>query len=263
MDGLSKSAVNRLGARLRSADVPSAEDVEIYIGWSAGYSGALEDVEAEVVGQAKQVGDFEIASRTKQISSVIAKLKRMNRSNLARIEDIVGCRVIVPTLLDQDRLAIRCARLNVTRNPRDYRRDSQHGYRAVHFTIRSSTGLLVEVQVRTELQHTWARLTERMPAIVDPALKYGGGPNRERRFLDLLSFLGYHLDLERAHHTAQLDFVVRFGDYVGTHIPTSVDKGRQADLFEQLDSRGAELASKLEEFAALCDTLASEGRTER
>ena len=132
-------ARSSFGARLRAADVPSAEDVALYVRWSAEFSAALEDVEDQVARQAEQVGAFEIASRTKQISSVIAKLQRMNRSNLARIEDIVGCRVIVPTLRDQERLALRFALLNVSRNPRDYRRDSQNGYRAVHFTVRSST----------------------------------------------------------------------------------------------------------------------------
>jgi ppGpp synthetase/RelA/SpoT-type nucleotidyltranferase len=34
----------------------------------------------------------------------------------------------------------------------------------------------VEVQVRTELEHSWARLSEKLSDVVDPTIKYGGGP---------------------------------------------------------------------------------------
>ncbi len=263
MDALSKGQVNRLGARLRQPHVPSAEDVSLYVGWSSEFSVALEDVEVQVVAQAAQVGRFEIASRTKQISSVIAKLKRMNRSNLARIEDIVGCRVIVPTLLEQERLALRCAQLNVTRNPRDYRRDSQNGYRAVHFTIRATTDQLVEVQLRTELQHTWARLTERMAAIVHPDLKYGGGPAHERRILDLLSFQGYLLDLDLHSQTAKIDLADKFWNYTKNYLPSFGEQSRVSEARDGLRSRWDDIRSEIEEYTTLCDTVAPEGRFER
>lgn len=263
MDGLSKSAVNRLGKRLREAETPSAEDVALYVGWCAEFSEALEEVECSVAEQAEQVGKFEIASRTKQISSVIAKLNRMNRSNLARIEDIVGCRVIVPTLLDQERLALRCAQLNVSRNPRDYRRDSQNGYRAVHFTIRASTDQLVEVQLRTEIQHTWARLTERMAAIVDPALKYGGGPVHERQILDLLSFQGYLLDLDLDSQNARVKLADKFWDYAENHLTTFSERSRMPEARETLWRRFEDIRAEIDEFLTRCDTLAPEGRAAR
>ena len=259
MDGLSKGAVNRLGARLRAADVPSAEDVALYVRWSAEFSAALEDVEDQVARQADQVGAFEIASRTKQISSVIAKLQRMNRSNLARIEDIVGCRVIVPTLRDQERLALRFALLNVSRNPRDYRRDSQNGYRAVHFTVRSSTDQLVEVQLRTAIQHTWARLTERMAAIVDPGLKYGGGPERERRILDLLSIQGYLLDLGLDEQSAKVELANSFWDYAERYLPTLAEQRQVLEARETIQSSLDDIRDEVDEFLTRCDTLAPEG----
>jgi len=42
---------------------------------------------------------------------------------------------------------------------------------------------LVEVQVRTHEQHLWAELSEKLSDVVDPALKYGGGPASTRETL--------------------------------------------------------------------------------
>lgn len=34
---------------------------------------------------------------------------------------------------------------------------------------------MIEVQVRTSLQHAWAELSEKLADVVDGAIKYGGG----------------------------------------------------------------------------------------
>lgn len=35
----------------------------------------------------------------------------------------------------------------------------------------------VEIQIRTELQHQWAELSEKLAASIDQSIKYGGGPD--------------------------------------------------------------------------------------
>jgi putative GTP pyrophosphokinase len=57
----------------------------------------------------------------------------------------------------------------------DRRETPSHGYRAVHVIVRQH-GIPVEVQVRTELEHGWAQLSEKLSDVVDPSIKYGGGP---------------------------------------------------------------------------------------
>lgn len=42
----------------------------------------------------------------------------------------------------------------------------------------------VEVQVRTALQHAWAEMCKKCADIIDPAIKYGGGPEPARSVLD-------------------------------------------------------------------------------
>lgn len=56
----------------------------------------------------------------------------------------------------------------------DRRISPSHGYRAVHVVVRRE-GRIVEIQVRTVLQHQWAEVTEKLSDEIDPGLKYGTG----------------------------------------------------------------------------------------
>jgi ppGpp synthetase/RelA/SpoT-type nucleotidyltranferase len=56
----------------------------------------------------------------------------------------------------------------------DRRLKPSHGYRAVHLIVKH-LGKVIEVQLRTELQHNWAQLSEKLADKIDPTIKYGGG----------------------------------------------------------------------------------------
>jgi hypothetical protein len=47
----------------------------------------------------------------------------------------------------------------------------------------------IEIQVRTELQHSWASATEKLSDVRDPEIKYGGGPEDIQNALTELSEL--------------------------------------------------------------------------
>jgi len=61
----------------------------------------------------------------------------------------------------------------------DRREHPSHGYRVVHVIV-DSAGRLVEIQVRTSLQHLWAELSEKLSDVVDSAIKYGGDEDAVR-----------------------------------------------------------------------------------
>src|SRR5436853_380410 len=61
-----------------------------------------------------------------------------------------------------------------------------HGSRAIHVIV-SHNEKLVEIQVRTSLQHVWAELSEKMSDVLDPAIKYGGGQESFRKLLSTWS----------------------------------------------------------------------------
>jgi len=113
------------------------------------------------------------------------------------MQDIAGCRVVVPDITGQSSLVGRLEEMfDVTLV--DRRSKPSHGYRAVHVIVRSE--LPVEIQVRTELQHVWAELSEKLADTYGIGLKYGGGPSDIRRVLDewsvLIAEFEQHLDLE-------------------------------------------------------------------
>jgi ppGpp synthetase/RelA/SpoT-type nucleotidyltranferase len=54
---------------------------------------------------------------------------------------------------------------------------------------------MIEIQVRTSLQHLWAELSEKFSDIVNPAIKYGAGNENVREMLTETSDLVIHIEL--------------------------------------------------------------------
>lgn len=108
-------------------------------------------------------------ARAKTLESAVAKLRR-GPFRLSQIADIGESRFV------------------------DHREKSQCGHRAVHVIVKTATGRLVEVQVRTRTQDTWANTSERLAGRFGIDVKYCGGPPAIRSALDLLSEDGRGLD---------------------------------------------------------------------
>jgi ppGpp synthetase/RelA/SpoT-type nucleotidyltranferase len=106
------------------------------------------------------------------------------------MQDIAGCRVVVADIQEQGRFVELLKSDFPTQRVEDRRKKPSHGYRAVHVIVQSA-GKSVEIQVRTMLQHLWAQVSEKAADVLDPAVKYGGGPKWVRDLLTLSSqFIG-------------------------------------------------------------------------
>jgi ppGpp synthetase/RelA/SpoT-type nucleotidyltranferase len=79
---------------------------------------------------------------------------------------------VVPEIAEQDRAVEALRSLFNDRTIADRRSRPNNGYRAVHVIV-SRAGKLVEIQVRTRMQHGWAELSEKASDVIDPAIKYG------------------------------------------------------------------------------------------
>lgn len=101
---------------------------------------------------------------------------------MSQIQDIAGCRLVVPNIVEQERVVEWVSRLFADAVIVDRRQNPSHGYRAVHLIVRHS-GKLVEIQVRTLLQHVWAELSEKLSDVIHPAIKYGSGDETMVRLL--------------------------------------------------------------------------------
>lgn len=118
--------------------------------------------------------------RMKRIESVLSKLHRQEGLQLARMEDLVGCRCIVSSeeqvykiydLLKED------SRIIVKDRVRDYIREPKpNGYRSLHIacSLPAEPYYYVEVQIRTQQHHSWATLVETTDLLYETHLKESG-----------------------------------------------------------------------------------------
>lgn len=122
---------------------------------------------------------FAIGQRLKQLSTITDKLGRIPGMNLARMQDIGGCRA---TFLDQSTVDTAIGSI-LNRAKRgtweivdidDYvtERQRSDGYRAKHVIVRKH-GLQIEMQLRTYVQHDWAELAENLDKAAGLGLKQG------------------------------------------------------------------------------------------
>jgi hypothetical protein len=143
-----------------------------------------------------------IARRLKRLPTIIDKLQRHPNMNVTTMHDLGGCRVVLPTVDDLDHLVERLqftkrAKNTIVRSY-DYLRDpgpQTTGYRGIHLvyeyraTKPEFAGSLVEVQIRTELQHAWATAVETLDLFGGTRLKYGTGDEAIKRYFLLVSSL--------------------------------------------------------------------------
>ena len=178
---LSTSQIDRLGQKLRQQVFGEAELTLL-----DEYRRTLGVSYDSVVGSVQKILGLPVSGRpAKSTTSIVEKLNRES-IRLSQMQDIAGCRVIVGDLAEQDRAVGAIAAAFTGCTVVDRRLKPSHGYRAVHLIVRAD-GSPIEVQVRTSLQHLWAEMCEKCADVIDPALKYGGGPTSVREVLDTAS----------------------------------------------------------------------------
>ena len=188
---IGSSQIDKLGDRLRSASIVD-NDIRLLDEWRRSFGGAYETVVTIARGQLL----LEPTGRpAKSTGSIVAKLQRES-IRLSQIQDIAGCRVVVADVPAQDRVVESLIGAFPGAAVVDRRASPQFGYRAVHVIVRV-VGKLVEIQVRSLSQHLWAELSEKLSDVIDPAVKYGGGPEPFRQLLVRLSdHVAQYEDLE-------------------------------------------------------------------
>lgn len=146
----SKTKLDQLGDRLRRGDVTD-DDFRLLDAFRRSFAPGY----AEVLDTIRRNLASEPTGRpAKSTTSIIEKLQRES-IRLTQIQDIAGCRLVVPDTSAQERtvsvLRGALAQVSVV----DRRTTPSHGYRAVHL-IAIADGKPIEIQVRTVLQHLWA-----------------------------------------------------------------------------------------------------------
>ncbi len=139
-----------------------------------------------------------VAQRLKRMPTIISKLERLPWLKLSRMQDIGGCRAIVPTNSDAFVHATNLLdsrirhRLIGYKDFITYPRSS--GYRGLHLVYSYNSertdhwqGLKIEIQIRSLLQHQWATAVEIVGTFTNNDLKSSAGDEAWLRFFALMS----------------------------------------------------------------------------
>ncbi|MGX9348114.1 RelA/SpoT domain-containing protein [Microbacterium sp. KNMS] len=164
-----------------------------------------------------------VSQRLKRLPRIIRKLANMERSNLARLEDIGGTRAVVRDLDEQNRLCDHIEKRwgDFIKRRRDYVADPKStGYRARHFVIERAERR-IEIQVRTRLQQRWANTIETVDSRMNLTLKDGVGPQEMLDYFAVSGDMLYYQDANTQpptelaeRHSAVTDAVVEAGYFV-------------------------------------------------
>jgi hypothetical protein len=157
--------------------------------WRAAHAYPLRMASANLRHYGRQIEGARVTQRLKKLSTVIDKLTRLERMRLSRMEDLAGCRIVVPTDRQAAEVTRRLRRNWTVRRYRDYvAKPKDDGYRARHL-VAVKQDRFVEVQVRSALQDLWANTVERDGRRLGVGLKFGGGDAEARERYRLMSEL--------------------------------------------------------------------------
>jgi putative GTP pyrophosphokinase len=179
--GLSRAAIDQLGDRLRNA--LSVDDLRLLDQYRREFRDDYDMVTATV---RERLGLVPSGRPAKSTPAILDKLRRSSM-RLSQMQDVAGCRVVVADIAAQDDAVARLQALFPS-TTHDRREKASHGYRAVHVVVRPNKRP-IEVQVRTELQHLWAELSEKSADAFGIDVKYGRGHKTIRAVLDNTSDL--------------------------------------------------------------------------
>lgn len=225
--GGSKSKVNRAGERVRSGNA-TEDDLAIIDEWRAAHRNVLNTFQA-ILRTRTRHRPITVAQRHKRRNTILEKLDRFPKMQLSRMDDVAGCRLIfesIDSLYEFRRLFLKARFRHERRNETDKYDYIQHpkttGYRGVHdvysYDVNSETGkdfkgLLVEIQYRTLVQHTWATAVEVVGHVAESQPKFEQGDTRYHKAMALSSeIMARHFEkLKGPHpHMSDREVVCRF-----------------------------------------------------
>lgn len=206
--GWSKSRVTRAGERIRQGNA-TADDLLVVEEWRAAHRGVLNTFQA-ILRNRTMGTKISVAQRHKRKTTIFDKLTRLPGMQLARMDDVAGCRLIFSSISDLQafRSKFHRARFNhkLRNEPGKYnylRHPKPTGYRGIHdvyeYNVNSEAGkalagLYIEIQYRTLVQHAWATAVEVIGSITQSQPKFQRGDTRYERAMALASEM-----LARAH----------------------------------------------------------------
>jgi hypothetical protein len=205
-----KGEIDRAGQLLvpwwEDPNVPGSPEVSAAYGvvqnWRTSHALPLNVFQAALRKRAAKVDSGVIvAQRLKRFISVMNKLVREPRMKLSQMQDLGGCRAILSSVKEVERLYEIYkgseTLFGSSTQPKCYdyiRHPKPDGYRGIHIVGRYTAhidsrepwnGHRIEIQARSRLQHAFATAVETVTTFTREPLKFGAGPVPWRRFFSL------------------------------------------------------------------------------
>ncbi len=219
----SRSQIIRASKIIKKVDATEQEKenaIKIMDNWRAAHAFPLHVIYMHLRRMAKINNKIIVAERLKRVNSILSKLNREPTMSLWTMQDLGGCRFIVPKIDDIYKFADQyehSRKRHLMKKENDYvKSPKRSGYRSLHrvyeyHSDKNKTynkNMLIELQFRTKLQHIWATAVETMGLFTKEAIKSGQGSVDVKRFFALVSSL----------------FAIREGQPIVPGTPESVDE---------------------------------------
>jgi len=186
-----KKRVQKAGESLietNCSDAERAEALDILSNWRAAHSYPMHAVLMFLRRKSSEIDNSAVVvQRLKRTPSILSKLKRYPSMKLHRMQDISGCRSVLKTNRQVEKLArsLETSRtvhkLHKVNNYINVPKES--GYRGIHLVYKYNGAkekyqdYFVEVQLRSRIQHAWATAVEIVDSFTSQALKASQGSN--------------------------------------------------------------------------------------
>lgn len=170
--------------------------------WRAAHQYPLNAIYVTLKSRASKLNSKALtAQRIKRLASIRAKLLDQPDMKLSQMQDIGGCRAVMPTLAEAYALRNQYNARPISHqlmSEKDYIADPKPtGYRGIHLKYKCGgagkvakwRGLKTEVQIRSQLQHTWATAVEAAATFNNAQFKSNRGDEHWLRFFALMSSL--------------------------------------------------------------------------
>lgn len=199
--------INDAGAVLRNTVLSTPERIsalEIVDNWRAAHAYPLHVFYMNLRSKAASKDGVIVAERLKRLESIEKKIKKEKGMELYRMQDIGGCRMVVPSVDDVYRYSqdFRHSRIrHEFVNIKDYiKNPKSSGYRSLHMMYKFKSDspskakfnervMRIEIQFRTHLQHIWATAIETIGIFFNQDYKAGEGDPSIQRFFIIISSL--------------------------------------------------------------------------
>lgn len=208
--GFSKSKIDWSGNILINENSPletKEKALEILDNWRAIHRYPMHIFKKRLKNASEKLDKEAISvQRLKRLPSIIKKLIRSYHGNkptmnLSQMQDVAGCRAVMSNVELARKLYknayIKGDLRHKKVNEKDYiSYPKNDGYRSIHLIYkynsdkegkRDYNGLLVEVQIRSKLQHLWATAIETVDFFTRQAIKSNEGQKEWMEFFKLVS----------------------------------------------------------------------------